>query len=64
MFDSMDICQSVLASFFVRAAVGQFDLNEPGQVVQLLVAMAQNKLAQEARFHRRQHRDIRRSGET
>jgi len=61
VFDSMDICQSVLASFFVRAAVGQFDLNEPGQVVQLLVAMARNKLAQEARFHRRQRRDIRRS---
>jgi RNA polymerase sigma-70 factor (ECF subfamily) len=23
LFDSMDVCQSVLASFFVRAAVGQ-----------------------------------------
>ena len=25
VFDSMDICQSVLASFFARAAVGDFD---------------------------------------
>jgi RNA polymerase sigma-70 factor (ECF subfamily) len=61
IFDSMDICQSVLASFFVRAAVGQFDLHEPRQIVQLLVAMARNKLAQQVRFHKRQRRDIRRS---
>jgi RNA polymerase sigma-70 factor (ECF subfamily) len=25
--DSMDICQSVLASFFLRAAAGQFELD-------------------------------------
>lgn len=29
VLDSMDICQSVLASFFVRAAVGQYDLERP-----------------------------------
>ena len=27
LFDSMDICQSVLANFFVRAALGEFELN-------------------------------------
>ena len=31
LFDSMDICQSVLASFFVRAAVGQYDLTNSQQ---------------------------------
>src|SRR5215471_15985968 len=55
-FDSMDVCQAVLASFFVRAAAGQYDLDEPGQLVALLVRMAQNKLAGQARFHRRQQR--------
>jgi RNA polymerase sigma-70 factor (ECF subfamily) len=40
----MDICQSVLASFFVRTAAGQYDLNSPGQLVRLLTAMARNKL--------------------
>jgi len=30
VFDSVDICQSVMADFFVRAALGQFDLEEPG----------------------------------
>ena len=58
-FDSMDVCQSVLASFFVRAAAGQYDLADPSQLVALLVRMAQNKLAGHARFHRRQRRDAR-----
>jgi RNA polymerase sigma-70 factor (ECF subfamily) len=47
--DSMDVCQSVLASFFVRAASGQYDLDRPNQLVQLLVIMARNKLASQAR---------------
>lgn len=50
-FDSMDVCQSVLASFFVRAAAGQFDLAEPGQLVSLLVKMARNKLSVQVRKH-------------
>ena len=60
LFDSMDICQSVLASFFVRAALGHYDLEEPGQLVKLLVGMARNKLAFHARHERRQRRDHRR----
>jgi RNA polymerase sigma-70 factor (ECF subfamily) len=47
--DSLDVCQSVLASFFVRAASGQYDLARPNQLVQLLVVMARNKLASQAR---------------
>lgn len=60
VFDSMDICQSVLASFFVRAAVGDFDLEEPRQLVQLLIGMARNKLLEQVRHHHRQRRDVRR----
>ena len=47
-FDSMDICQSVLASFFVRAAAGQYDIETPEQLVKLLTTMARNKLASQA----------------
>jgi RNA polymerase sigma-70 factor (ECF subfamily) len=47
--DSLDICQSVLGSFFVRAASGQYELDEPGQLLNLLVAMARHKLATQAR---------------
>jgi RNA polymerase sigma-70 factor (ECF subfamily) len=58
--DSMDICQSVLASFFVRAAAGQFDLEQPAQLLRLLVAIARNKVAYQARRERAQCRDNRR----
>src|SRR5262249_46973377 len=62
-FDSVDVCQSVLASFFLRAAAGQYDLSEPAQLVALLVRMAQNKLGGQARSHRRQQRDARRAAD-
>jgi RNA polymerase sigma-70 factor (ECF subfamily) len=60
-FDSIDVCQSVLSSFFIRAATGAFDLHEPRQLVALLVRMAQNKLAMRARSQYRQRRDVRRA---
>jgi RNA polymerase sigma-70 factor (ECF subfamily) len=60
LFDSMDVCQSVLGSFFLRAAAGQYDLEQPEQLVRLLVTMARNKLASAARGQHRQRRDQRR----
>jgi RNA polymerase sigma factor (sigma-70 family) len=63
VFDSMDICQSVLASFFTRVAVGEFDLDEPSQLIRLLVGMARKKVAEQARHHQRQRRDVRRVGD-
>jgi DNA-directed RNA polymerase specialized sigma24 family protein len=60
LFDSMDICQSVLKSFFVRTAAGQYDLDTPEQLQRLLVTMAKNKLASAARGQHRQRRDQRR----
>jgi RNA polymerase sigma-70 factor (ECF subfamily) len=60
VFDSMDVCQSVLASFFVRAAAGQYDLSRPAQALGLLVRMARNKVAMAARRQRAQRRDGRR----
>jgi RNA polymerase sigma factor (sigma-70 family) len=61
-FDSMDVCQSVLASFFVRAAAGQYELEEPEQLRHLLVAIALNKLNAQIRRHRAQRRDSRKAG--
>jgi RNA polymerase sigma-70 factor (ECF subfamily) len=49
LFDSEDICQSVLASFFVRAALGQYDLTEPEDLLKLLAVMARNKVVTKAR---------------
>ncbi|MCI0682954.1 MAG: sigma-70 family RNA polymerase sigma factor [Gemmataceae bacterium] len=59
-FDSMDVCQSVLGSFFIRAAAGEYDLENPEQLVGLLVKMARNKLASAARKQYRRRRDTRR----
>lgn len=60
MLDSMDICQSVLASFFVRAALGQYELETPDQLMRLLATMARNKLANQANAQRAGVRDYRR----
>jgi RNA polymerase sigma-70 factor (ECF subfamily) len=55
-----DICQSVFASFFVRVVAGQYDLAEPGQLLALLLRMAQNRVASQARKQQAQRRDVRR----
>jgi RNA polymerase sigma factor (sigma-70 family) len=60
LLDSMDICQSVLASFFVRAALGQFELETPDQLLRLLATMTRNKLAGQVKAHRAARRDFRR----
>ncbi len=49
VLDSVDISQSVLGNFFVRAALGQFELETPRHLIGLLVTMAQNKLVDQAR---------------
>jgi RNA polymerase sigma-70 factor (ECF subfamily) len=59
-FDSMDVCQSVMASFFVRAAAGQFDIDRPEDLMTVLVMMAQRKLVSRVRKERAQRRDQRR----
>jgi RNA polymerase sigma-70 factor (ECF subfamily) len=61
LLDSMDICQSVLRSFFVRAASSQYELETPEQVLKLLTAMARNKLASQARKQHSLRRDNRRA---
>ncbi|MBV8077730.1 MAG: helix-turn-helix domain-containing protein, partial [Planctomycetaceae bacterium] len=58
--DTMDICQSVLGSFFVRAALGEYDLGSPDQLLRLLAAMTRNKLANQKRHQRAARRDYRR----
>jgi RNA polymerase sigma-70 factor (ECF subfamily) len=60
LFDSMDICQSVLASFFVRAAAGQYDLDRPEQLIGLLVQMARHKLGHQVSRQTALRRDVRR----
>lgn len=58
--DSMDVCQSVLANFFVRASHGEFDLQQPADLVALLVAMVRNKVIDQTRRLQAEKRDQRR----
>jgi hypothetical protein len=60
IFDSMDVCQSVLKSFFVRAALGQYDLDRHEQLLGLLVNMTRKKLVDQAREQGAARRDYRR----
>lgn len=60
VLDSTDICQAVLASFCLRASLGQFELREPEQLRKLLQAMARYKLTHHIDMLRARRRDYRR----
>jgi RNA polymerase sigma factor (sigma-70 family) len=60
IFDSMDISQSVFASFFLRAALGQYELDKPERLLRLLVDMSRKKLADHVREEQAARRDYRR----
>ncbi len=60
-FDSMDICQSVMSSFFLRAALGEYDLDQPKDLIRLLISMTRNKVVDATRRQRAQRRDHRRA---
>jgi DNA-directed RNA polymerase specialized sigma24 family protein len=61
--DSVDICQSVLANFFIRVRLGEFDLGRPEQMLHLLLVMARNKVQDRVRHLQAQKRDQRRQGQ-
>jgi RNA polymerase sigma-70 factor (ECF subfamily) len=60
LVDSMDICQSVFGSFFVRTALGEYDLDTPEQLLNLLVNMSRKKVVDQARRAGAARRDYRR----
>ncbi len=60
IFDSIDVSQSVFASFFRRFAGGQFEVEELDQLVSLLVVMARHKAASRCRAEMSLKRDFRR----
>lgn len=60
-FDSMDICQSVMGSFFLRAALGEYDIDRPEDLIRLLISMTRNKVVDATRRQRAQRRDHRRA---
>ncbi len=63
VFDSMDICQSILANFFVRASAGQFEIDTPEQLIKLLATMVRNKVTDHARRQNADRRDMGRTAD-
>jgi hypothetical protein len=61
LLDSTDICQSVLGSFCVRLALGQYELTDPQQLLRLLVDMSRKKLIDQRRRQGAARRDYRRN---
>jgi RNA polymerase sigma-70 factor (ECF subfamily) len=58
--DSLDLCNAVLGSFFVRVAAGQYEVDSPEQLLKLLATMVRNKLSKLARHEQAERRDQRR----
>jgi len=56
--DSLDVCQSVLAVFFVHLREGRLEIANSRQLVRLLAVMAENKVRDKVR----RHRAVRRGG--
>jgi RNA polymerase sigma factor (sigma-70 family) len=54
-----DICQTVLGSLFARLRLGEFDLNTPEQLIQLLSSMGRNKVLKAIRHEHADCRDVR-----
>jgi RNA polymerase sigma factor (sigma-70 family) len=61
LFDSADICQSVLGDFFVRVAMGQYEIESRQQLVALLVTIARNKILHHVDAQYAACRDVRRT---
>ena len=57
VLDSMDICQSVLGSFFARTYLGRYRLETPRDVLKLLIRMARNKVVSQCRKQYAARRD-------
>jgi hypothetical protein len=57
--DSTDLCQSVMASFLLRLAAGQFELASEGDMRRLLAAMAHKKFLMFRRYELAAKRDRR-----
>jgi RNA polymerase sigma factor (sigma-70 family) len=59
--DSLDICQSVLARFFVHLTSDNVDVATPSQLRALLITMARNRTFDAVASQHAQRRDVRRT---
>jgi RNA polymerase sigma-70 factor (ECF subfamily) len=60
VLDSTDICQSVLGTFFVRARLGQYELDTPEHLLKLLATIARHRVINQLHRQQAERRDYRR----
>jgi RNA polymerase sigma-70 factor (ECF subfamily) len=60
VLDSTDICQSVLGTFFVRARLGQYELDTPEHLLKLLATIARHRVINQVNRQQADRRDYRR----
>jgi RNA polymerase sigma-70 factor (ECF subfamily) len=60
-FDTLDVCQSVMANFFLRLNLGQYELRSSEELLKLLVTMARNKFLNLIERENARKRDARRN---
>jgi DNA-directed RNA polymerase specialized sigma24 family protein len=53
LFDSTDICQSVLAWFFLNGAPAKYDLDRPDHLRKLFLVMVRNRVFYHVRRHKK-----------
>lgn len=61
--DPEDIVQSVFRTFFRRAALGQFEVPQGGDLWKLFLVLALNKIRNAGAHHRAARRDVRRTAD-
>ncbi|MBS0209049.1 MAG: sigma-70 family RNA polymerase sigma factor [Planctomycetes bacterium] len=62
-FGASDVYQNVMMSFFVRVALGEYEINAPEQLIALLTTMGRNKLVNHIEREQAGKRDVRRIGQ-
>ncbi len=60
ILETMDIFQSVFATFFTRVALGQYDAEHPAELLRLLVRITRSKVIDQHRRQSAARRDYRR----
>jgi RNA polymerase sigma-70 factor (ECF subfamily) len=58
MVDSTDICQSILAWFFLNGALEKYDLAQPEHLRRLFLVMVRNRVFYRARRHKRDQQTV------
>jgi RNA polymerase sigma-70 factor (ECF subfamily) len=58
VFDSADICQSVLAWFFLTGAPERYNLERPDDLRKLFLVMVRNRVFYQVRRHKKSQQDV------